>query len=73
MAKTITLTESELKEMIINAINENISEGENEGFFNNLRAGWQAGKNGKIDYHAGDSKDAADQMINNLGYFSGWI
>lgn len=68
MKQTIKLTESELREMIVNAINESMGESENEGFFNNLRAGLNAGNKGKINYHADpNAKDALDQTINDVG------
>jgi hypothetical protein len=67
MGQKITVTESQLRDMVVNAINEQLGESENEGFFNNLRAGFGAGKNGKIDYHAGDNKDAVGQAMNNVG------
>ena len=68
MKQTIKLTESELREMIVNAINESMEEGENEGFLKNMMSGLNAGVNGKIDYHKNpDGKDAADQIRNNVG------
>lgn len=68
MKQKINITESELREMIINAINESMEESENEGFFNNMRAGVNAGVNGKIDYHKDpNSKDAVSQLANNWG------
>lgn len=68
MKQTIKLTESKLREMIVNAINESMEEGENEGFLNNLKKGFQAGKNAPVNYHADpNAKDALSQGINNVG------
>jgi hypothetical protein len=67
MGQKITVTESQLRDMVVKAINEQLGEGQDEGFLNNLRAGFGAGKNGKIDYHAGNNKDAVGQAMNNVG------
>lgn len=66
MAK-ITLTESELTNVIMEAVNQYmLNEGADEGFLNNLRAGFQAGKNAKIDHQEGNPKDAYDMVHQNL-------
>ncbi len=72
MKQVIKLTESELREMIVNAINESMEEGENEGkindFFKNIRTGFDASMNTPIDYHANpNAKDFMDQTMNNAG------
>ena len=68
MGQKITVTESQLREMVVNAINESMEESQNEGFFKNMMSGINAGVNGKINYHQDpNAKDAASQAINNIG------
>ena len=67
MSKKITISESELHDIIFEAVNNYmVNEDMEEGFFNNLRAGWNAGKNAKVDQHKGEPKDAAGMIQNNL-------
>ena len=67
MEQKITLTESQLRDMVIKAINESMEESQNEGFFKNMMSGINAGVNGKINYHQNpDTKDAASQAFNNM-------
>ena len=76
MGQKITVTESQLRDMVVNAINEAMEEGERidawkqkgKNFVNNMRAGVGAGINGGIDYHADpNAKDALSQGISNIG------
>ena len=68
MGQKITVTESQLRDMVVKAINESMEESQNEGFFKNMRSGINAGVNGKINYHQDpNAKDAASQAINNIG------
>ena len=68
MGQKITVTESQLREMVVNAINESMEESQNEGFFKNMMSGINAGVNGKINYHQDpNAKDTASQAINNIG------
>lgn len=68
MANIIKINENDLQNIICEAINSYmVNEGMEEGFFNNLRAGFNAGKNAKIDQHKGEPKDAVDMVQNNLG------
>lgn len=68
MGQKITVTESQLRDMVVKAINETMEESQNEGFFKNMMSGINAGVNGKINYHQDpNAKDAASQAINNIG------
>ncbi len=78
MKQTIKLTESELREMIVNAINESMEEGENEVFdktrqkiknaYNQMSTGLKTAKKMPINYHADpNAKDALSQGISNIG------
>lgn len=78
MGQKITITESQLREMIVNAINESLEESENEIFdktrqkvknvYNQMSTGLKTARKAPINYHADpNAKDAASQAINNIG------
>lgn len=67
MSKKIMISESELHDIIFEAVNNYmLNESEDEGLVKNLVTGWNAGKNAKVDQHKGEPKDAAGMIQNNL-------
>lgn len=65
MKQTIKLTESELREMIVNAINESMEEGENEGLLKNLRAGASAFMGNQTNDAEGNGLQKAATTLGN--------
>lgn len=72
MKQTVKLTESELREMIVNAINENMEEGQDEIFDRtgkNLRAGWEGFKGYKGENEGNIFQNLGNRLRNGIeGY-----
>lgn len=67
MSKKVLINESELHNLIFEAVNDYLlNESEDEGLLKNLYKGYQAGKNAKIDYQKERLGGVGDALHNSL-------
>ena len=65
MGQKITITESQLRDMVVKAINEQLGESEDEGLMKNLKAGWSAFKGNQTQNAEGNAMQRGTQTLGN--------